>query len=73
VRYVPYIALCLAGMALGIAGVVSLGIGAYYGGTLLASLAVMIPIIRREHQAVLREREAMARSERSQPTGVASH
>jgi hypothetical protein len=43
VRYVPYILVTLVGLALGIAGVLSLGIGAVYGGVALAILGVVLP------------------------------
>jgi hypothetical protein len=43
VRYVPFIALCLIGLAVAIAGVLGLGVGAAYGGVMLAVLGVGIP------------------------------
>jgi hypothetical protein len=36
VRYVPFIALCVVGLAIAVAGVLTLGIGAAYGGLALA-------------------------------------
>jgi hypothetical protein len=43
VRYVPYILATVAGLALGIPGILSLGIGAVYGGAALAILGVVLP------------------------------
>jgi ABC-type sulfate transport system permease component len=72
VRYVPYILVALGGMVLGVEGVRSLGIGAYYGGVLLASLAVGMPFIVRQHQEVLREREEKRRANAQRGSGAAT-
>ena len=71
-RYVLYTALFLAGMALGIAGVVSLGIGAVYGGVLLATLGAGMPAIHREYQDARREREKKRRADAHRGSGAAT-
>jgi hypothetical protein len=48
VRYAPHIAVALAGFALAIAGALSLGIGAVYGGVALVGLPAVIAFARHE-------------------------
>jgi hypothetical protein len=38
-RYAPFVLVSLIGIALGIAGVIELGVGAAYGGVMLAGLS----------------------------------
>jgi hypothetical protein len=42
-RYAPYIIISLAGFALAVAGILSLGIGAVYGGTMITILGAGLP------------------------------
>ena len=49
-RYTPYIALTLAGLALGIAGAVALGIGAVYGGVAVCGLSAVIAFAMHERE-----------------------
>jgi hypothetical protein len=49
-RYVPYVIVGIIGFAIGVAGVTSLGVGAAYGGTFLATLAGIFGYIDHEQR-----------------------
>jgi len=62
-RYAPFVTLFLIGFGLGMAGVVELGIGAVYGGMLLAVLSASIGYAK-----YLRRDDPPARGARGRPT-----
>ena len=51
VRYAPFIAVSVLGLAVGLAGVLSLGVGAAYGGLALAIVAAVAGYAERERRA----------------------
>jgi hypothetical protein len=66
VRYTPSIALTLAGLALGIAGAVSLAIGAVYGGVAVCGLSAVTAF-------AMHERETAAGAKRHDQSEDAHH
>jgi len=73
VRYTPYIALALGGFALAVAGAVSLGIGAVYGGVALCGLSAVIALASHERDAAIsRDHQDQAADAHHHGTGAAA-
>jgi hypothetical protein len=56
VRYLPHLAVFLLGLALGIAGAAGVGVGAAYGGALIAILAAGFGYLAHERRIGARPR-----------------